>query len=463
MICKECIIIIAAGCISRDGKLEPAERNAEQFMDLKLKIALIGAGSPLFASDLLNSLLTVKEIYGSEIYLMDIDRERRDFIYLYARKLMDENGRPFEVYAAADLDEALMDADYVVVTIAIGGLSMRKHDIEIPLKYGIVHVKSDTTGPAGIFRALRSVPVFVDLVKRMEKLCPKALLINLSNPLTVITRAVTKISRVKTAGICTTIDGMRHQIAGHLKVNENRLELYSTGVNHFTWLQDIFLDGRDCMKDFIEIVLPNYIKDLPVTGDLYKTYGCFPIPGYKYGSEFFSWYLGPESDMGRDYGFEPDSPESRSKTGEDIYKQLRERMDNNMKLAIKSENLDTKAIMDLIESTALSKPRVLNLNMPNYGQIHDLTYGSIIEGPVFVNGDRMQPLCCKRLPERIIKLLERVVYEQELVVEAALNGDRELVFEAFLMDPLVNSPWNARKIIDELLELEKDYLPQFFK
>lgn len=432
-------------------------------MDTKLKIAMVGAGSPLFTSDLLNSLLTVKEIYGSEIHLMDIDRERLNFINTYSQRLMNENGSPFEVFATAELDEALKDADFVVVTVAIGGLHMRKHDIEVPLKYGIVHVKSDTTGPAGIFRALRSVPFFVDLVSRMERLCPKALLINLSNPLTVITRAVTKTSGIKTAGICTTIDGMRYQIAGHLKVNENRLEIHSTGVNHFTWLQDIMLDGKDCMQDFIDKALPNYIENLPVTGDLYKTYGCFPIPGYKYGSEFFSWYLGSQSDMGRDFGFEPDSLEDRSKTGEDKYELLREKMDNNMKLTYESRNLDTKAIMDLIESSALSKPRVLNLNMPNYGQIHDLPYGSIIEGPVLVKGDRMQPLCHKRLPERIIKLLERIVYEQELVVEAALTGDRELIFEAFLMDPLVNSPWNARKIINELLELEKDYLPQFFK
>ncbi len=432
-------------------------------MNAKMKIAIVGAGSPLFTPDLLNSLLTVKGLYGSEIYLTDIDKKRLDFIHAYSRRLMEENGRPYEVYASDEIDAALKDADYVIVTVAIGGLQMRMHDVEVPRKYGIVHVKADTTGPAGIFRALRSIPFFVGLAGKMEKLCPGALLVNLSNPLTAITRAVTKSSEIKTVGICTTIESMRHQIAEGLKVNESRLEICSAGVNHFTWLQEILLDGRDCMADFIEKVLPEYIGTLPVTGDLYKNYGRFPIPGYKYASEFFSWYLGPQTDMGRSCGFEPDSPVNRGKTGEDIYALLREKMDNNLKLTCTPDNLDTKAITDLLESTALSIPRVINLNTPNYGQVHDLPYGSVIEGPVYVKGDRLQALCNKRLPGRIIRLLERIVHEQELVVEAALTGSREVLFEAFLEDHLVNSPWNAQKIIDELLALEKDYLPQFYQ
>lgn len=431
-------------------------------MTKKLRIAVIGAGSPLFTPDLMDTLLLKKELYGSEIYLMDIDSGRLDFMFRYCSRLMAENDCAFSLVSGTDLDEALYDADFVIVTVAVGGLAMRKFDVEVPLKYGIVHIKADTAGPAGIFRGMRSIPFFVDMGKRMEKLCPQAVLINLSNPLTTITRAVSKETGIKCIGVCSSIDGMKRDIAGKLGVDAEHLVLYSTGVNHFTWMTGIYLDGRDIMKDFVEKAIPLFEEGLPVTNELYKTYGCFPIPGYKYASEFFPYFLRPETGYGKDYGFSADSHEARSKAAEGQYAGLKLRLESG-KLKGAGDNPDTGIIAGVMESIALNKPEIYNLNTPNHGQLPSLPYGAVVEGPVCVAGDAIMPLCSSKLPERVLKLLERAAYEQELVVEAAVKGDRELVLEAFLMDPLVNSPISARKIIDELLELQKDYLPQFHK
>lgn len=431
-------------------------------MGRKLKIAVIGAGSPLFTPDLMASLLEKSELYGSAIHLFDIDGERLEFMRLYSSWLMRANGNAYEVAACACRDEALSAADIVISTVAVGGVAMQKHDVEVPLKYGITHIKGDTTGPAGIFRGLRTIPFILDLAASMERLCPKARLINLTNPMTVVTRAANAGSSVKAIGICSAIDGMRADIAGKLGLDAGELALYSFGVNHFTWMSGIARCGRDIMDEFTAKALPVYISDLPVTGDLVKTFGCFPIPGFKYASEFFRWYLGPETHQGRDFGFSPCDPGRKAEDAARIYGRLKQRMggDGYVPDAL---NTDTQIIAGVIESIALNRPAVWNLNVPNAGQLPGLPLGAVVEGPVYVSGETMLPLCCPGLPESVMKLLERVAAEQELVAKAGMQGDRRLLLDALLLDPLVNSPVHARNIVDELLVLERAYLPQFYK
>lgn len=425
----------------------------------EMKIAVIGAGSPLFTPDLLQSLLSKRGLYGSRLCLHDIDAGRLDFMTGYAHAFLGANGGGYDVSAMADRDEALQGADFVISLVSVGSLEMRILDAEVPARHGVVHVKGDTTGPAGIFRGLRTIPFVTGLAKSMEKLCPKAVLLNLTNPMTVVTRAASMCSAIKTIGICTAVGGMRRDIAGKLGLEEGRLALCSCGVNHFTWMSSLTCDGRDAIAEFERRALPDYLS-LPVTGDLYETFGCFPIPGYKYASEFFRRYLGPETDYGRKLGFSPCSPKARSEEAARSYDRLARRIAERDFLP-DARNLDTDTIADVVESIWLNRPATIHLNTPNLGQLPFLPPGAVVEGPVALAGENLLPLCCPGLPEAVQEELRRVTSEQELAVRAGVEGDRQALLDALLADPLVPSASAARGIAEELLDAEREFLPQF--
>jgi len=428
-----------------------------------LGVAIVGAGSTELALDVVRAVLHRKELHGSEIRLMDIDPDRLSFALAYSQRLMAENGRVCSVTASQDRGVALEGAGFVIATVAIGGESMRRHDVQVPLKHGIVHVKGDTTGPAGIFRGLRSIPFVVGLARQMELLAPDAVLLNLSNPLTTMTRAVLRETPVRAVGICSCIDEMKLDFAAKMGVAPERLQVRSIGVNHLTWMTGISCDGRDAMEEFVAKVIPYFRAGLPVTAELYDAYGCFPIPGYKYASEFFPYFLGPTTHGGRDLGFEPYVPDGGTARAAGARSLLAREMEGDDKLPVRQPTPLAETVAAVMTSIACGQAAVHNINVPNLGRVPAVPPDAVLEGPVRVSGDGWRPLDCGKLPRRIERVLERVVREQELVVEAAVKGDRELLFEAFLMDGLVGSLSAARQIIDELLELEREYLPQFHR
>jgi alpha-galactosidase/6-phospho-beta-glucosidase family protein len=294
----------------------------------------------------------------------------------------------------------------------------------------------------------------------MEKLCPDAVMINLSNPLSTITRAVAKESSIKVAGICTSVDSMAEEFARILGIQKDRLRIYSIGVNHFTWLTDMVIDGKSRM-DMLEHKIIEKFETLPVTYELYKSYGIFPIPGYKYASEFYPYYLSASTNYGKDIGFEAYSEQAAREKADRAYSKILNELNGREELTFIQGNLDTDTIVRLMESSYFNIPGIYTINSENRGRLPNVPYGATVEGPVYVCGDSVMPLCVQILPDKVNRLLERIICEQEVIVRAAAEGDRSLVMEAFLMDPLVTSMENARRIIDELMLLEKDYLPQF--
>jgi alpha-galactosidase len=414
--------------------------------------AIIGAGSSELTADFLHEVLQCPSLRGIDIRLMDIDPQRLDFMLGYAKRAAAERGDFFMVSATGDPGNALDGADFVLCAADVGGWRMRKLDLQIPLAHGIVHVKGDTTGPAGIFRALRGAPFIVDLCRRMERVCPRAVLVNFANPLTPLTRAALRETTITALGICSCVEDMRADIAGKMGLNARRMSLECLGVNHFTWMTGISCDGRDAMRLFTEKALPVFLADLPVTNDLYLRYGSFPVPGYKYASEFFPWYLGAQTDHGRKLGFLPDSTEER---------QLAARMLSQTPLEHRARNAAAAAACTLMESFIDGRLAVLHLDTPNEGRVPGVPWDAVVEGPVLVAGNRLSPLCCGALPPAVTQVLQRVTREQELTVEAAVRGDRDRLLEALLLDPLVPTASAARSVMNELLAAEKEFLPLF--
>ena len=424
-------------------------------------IAVVGAGSSWFTPELMRSLLSRPSLRGAAVRLTDVDGQRLAFMGRYGRWLHAGSDDTLDVSTWSDPADALEAADFVAVAVAIGGERMRELDVQIPLRHGIVHVKGDTTGPAGIFRGLRGIPFMVNLAHQMERRCPGAVLLNVSNPLTVMTRAVLRESRIRAAGFCSCIREMQGEFARILGYPREHVDLQCIGVNHFTWMTGLYVDGREVPEEFIGKVVARFREGLPVTVDLYDAYGAFPVPGYKYASEFFPWFLGAANEFGRKIGFAPDDAAARRASADANRAQLVEDMTRPPSELNRELSASTEEVVDFIEATHSGRPLIMNANTPNLGRLSLAAASAVVEGPILVAGRSRRPLLGGPLPSGVARLLARVIEEQELVVEAAVKGSRDALLEAFLLDPLVTSLAAAKQLIEEMLDAERDFLPTF--
>jgi alpha-galactosidase len=411
----------------------------------------------------MRSLLARPALRGSSIRLFDVNAERLEQSRRYGEWLGEASPGALRISAADSRSAALEEADFVALAVSVGGERMRSLDVGIPLGRGIVHVKGDTTGPAGIFRGLRGISFILELAREMERRCPRAFLLNVSNPLTVLTRAVGRETSIRAVGFCSCITEMRGEFARILGCPADSLDLQCLGVNHFTWMTGIYRDGRDVREEFEESIVTRFREGLPVTTDLYDAYGAFPVPGYKYASEFFPWFLGPATDHGKSIGFMPDQASARTAAAEARSAVLAEEMARPHTQPTRELSPSTEEVADFVEAAVTGRPRLVNANTPNGGRIPSAPFDAVLEGPVLVAGESLRPLVGAPLPTPVVRLLERVIAEQELVVEAGVAGSRDALFEAFLMDALVPSLAGATEMIDEMLEAQKEFLPAFQK
>ena len=418
----------------------------------KNRIVLIGAGSMLYSKELASSLMSSAGLCESELVLFDIDHERLDLVYRYISSLVGLRRSPMTVHRETDRDRALEGADFVVVAVAIGGLAAKKLDVDIAADHGIMQIKADTTGPAGLFRALRSIPFFLQLAADMERLCPSAYLLNVTNPLAAITGAVTQNSSIRTLGICGAVTEMGWDFARKLGVERERLRIVSAGVNHFTWLTGLYLDGTQRM-DLVRDVLVPAFGDLPVTGELFGAFGMFPIPGYKYASEFFAGY-------GAAAGFTPFDAQGAAAAFSAQIAAVTAELDGARPFRLDHESADSAILASVMESISLDMPGVYSINRPNT-QIDSLPRGAIVEGPVYVRGEQIAPLWPGDFTDSVKSLLEGAARRQQLTIDAAVAGDGRMVVEALMADPLVPSVRVAIELTDDYLRREADFLPQF--
>jgi len=420
---------------------------------LKKRIVLIGAGSLLYSRQIAGSLMDSEDTAESELVLQDIDLDRVGIVCRYIQKLAEKKNSPLFVRLETDRGKALENADFVIVTVAIGGLAMKKLDVEICAAHGVLQVKGDTTGPAGVFRALRSIPFFLELAADMERICPNALLINVSNPLSTITGAIVKYSRVRTIGLCTSVLGMERDFAQKLGVSQERLTVVSAGVNHFTWLTDLYLDGKQRMDLLRDVIVPD-MDGLPVTCELFRAYGMFPIPGYKYASEFF---LGCEEAA----GFSAFNAEAAKEEFSKAMSAAGDELSGKRPFTLKHGGMDSEVLVALMKSAAIPVPGIYTLNCPNRGQLPWLPEGCVTEGPAYVCGDCISPLCPGNFTGSVKKLLSDTAYRYSLTVEAAVNGGRREALDALYADPLVPSIRAAIGLLEDFLRMQGQYLPQF--
>lgn len=442
----------------------------------RTKIVIIGAGSTEFTPGLLADLVSSPELSDSEVALVDIDPWAVDTMVGLARLLADERGVPLQVSGTTDRREALPDADFVTTTIAVGGARGWELDVRIPEKYGVHQTVGDSVGPGGVFRALRHVPEIVAIARDMEELCPDAWLFNYTNPMSAIVRGVHKSTSIRCAGLCHGVLQTHELIARDLELDATGLDVVFAGVNHLCWLLDVRYQGTDVypqLREFLADGLEHPEKQLTDTDDPYhgfqqvsawltSLYGLFPSPGDRHVAEFFPYFLRQENGRLK-YGTQSGLDMTNEILAEKgtTREQLRAQADGLEPLdpELLEEAREGERLIHIINAIVHGHhlPE-LAVNVRNDGLIANLPPWAVVEVPGLISGIGVSGIGVGALPDGIAGILRQRIDQQELTVDAALTGDRDLALQALLADPLMTniSIEDAEAMLDEAQAAHRD-------
>ncbi len=435
------------------------------------KIAFIGAGSLGFTRNLVRDILTFPLLEDATLALMDIDAERLDFAQRSVQRIVDMGEYPATVEATLDRAEALEGADAVLCTILVGGTDVWRHDIEIPKKYGVDTNIGDTRGPSGVFRALRTIPVMLDIVKDMERYCPDARLLNYTNPMAMLCRAMQRESSIELTGLCHSVQGTARMLAKWIGAPADEIFYTCAGINHQAWYLDYQWNGQDAYPLIREAVAGDeeiYSEEI-VRNEMFLHLGYYVTESSGHNSEY-NWWFRKRPDLIEKYcthgtGWNP---------GEYAYivKRYEER-ENTWREDAKKWFADETSIdlargheyaASIINALQGGEIFQFNGNVANESLITNLPPDVCVEVPVYVDKGGFHPVHVGALPPQCVALNHVSVMVEEMAVEAALTGDPTLVFHAVAYDPLsaaVLSLAEIREMVNEMLAQNRDHLPQF--
>jgi alpha-galactosidase/6-phospho-beta-glucosidase family protein len=439
----------------------------------KTRICIVGGGSYNWSPIMLRDIAAMKDLSGM-IVLHDIDPAALEDLQRLGRKIMSVAGANFTVEATTDLNEALRDAEFVIVTITTGGLEAMRHDLDIPRKYGIYQSVGDTVGPGGLSRALRNIPVMVEIARTIERVCPGAWLLNLTNPMTTLTRAINKTTNLKAIGLCHELFGVRGTLKEMFDARNEDLQMRVAGVNHMIWLLDLKIRGRDgfqMIREYIDSgrqipvrtsgaarLFPSFRDHWQVKLALFNTYGYLPAAGDRHVAEFFPYFLTEETHAGEDYGVGLTLIEHRYEVARMAQTSVRSWIESDKPLPVERSE---EEVVDIIAAIANGSSLYTIVNLPNRGQIDNLPREAVVETMGMVGPTGAYGVSVGALPRGVLNTVHPHVINQEMIVDAALAGDRQLALQALLNDPLVRDFRSAPRMLDELLKAHADYLPQF--
>jgi alpha-galactosidase len=434
------------------------------------KVTFIGAGSLGFTRGLARDILTFPLLKDATLCLMDIDAERLDFAQKSVQSIVDKGNYPAKVVATLDRAEALKDADAVMCTILAGGVNVWQHDILIPKKYGVDTNIGDTRGPSGVFRALRTIPVMVGIVKDMEKYCPDAILLNYTNPMAMLCRAMQKESFIRLTGLCHSVQGTAMMLAHWIGAPYNEITYTCAGINHQAWYVKFDWNHKDAYPLIREAVeKPEIYQSEVVRNEMFKHLGFYVTESSGHNSEY-NWWFRKRPDLIEKYcthgtGWNPgvyayilnEYLNREGKWQDDVKKWLEAGAPIDLNRGHEYAAYIANAWLggDIFS---------FNGNVPNTKLITNLPEGACVEVPVFVDKGGLHPVHVGALPPQLVAMNHISVMVEEMAVEAALTGDPTLVFQSLLYDPLtaaVLSMAEIKDMVNEMLLQNKDYLPQF--
>ena len=443
-------------------------------------MVLIGAGSTVFTPGLMADLVGNRTFDGWTVHLVDLNVEAAEVMARVGRRLADARGADVTFVPHTDRREALPGARIVTTTIAVGAAEGWRLDLEVPGAYGIAQTVGDSVGPGGVLRALRHVPELVAIARDVADLAPGAQLVNYSNPLPANVRGVTAETGVPTIGLC---HGTMHTLAklnADLGLSDRASEVHATfaGLNHLCWLLEYRLGTEDLYPRLAALVQQHAERaggrdaptsgeegvHLPVSADLFRTFGRYPAPGDRHVAEFFAWYLRDADSDDLPWGLQQGRDDTIRYIGQkaDLWERLHDQADGRIPVDGARPDQEAERLVSIAEALVTGREHVeLAVNVPNRGAIANLPAEAVVEVPAVVGAAGVVPLRVGPLPAAIAAVLAARAEQQELTVRAALLGDRDLAVQALALDPLVPGPEVARRILDDAVGAHGAALARF--
>ncbi|RKR73504.1 alpha-glucosidase/alpha-galactosidase [Frondihabitans australicus] len=448
------------------------------------KITIIGAGGFVFPFRLIGDLLSFPALRDAQLCLMDINAERVERVAAGARELAEHHGFDTDIVATSDRREALTDADVVIITFQVGGIDSYRWDVEIPRRYGVDQTVGDTVGPGGVFRFLRSAPVYEAIAQDALELCPDAQFINYANPMAMAT-AFLNAKGLTTVGLCHSVQGTTRMLARTLGVPYDEVNYISAGINHQAWILKFERHGEDLYPRLREVMAAKHLRGrggaglLQDDGDhseaataesnyeggneqvrttLMDAFGFFETESSHHASEYLPYF---RKDAETTLEFIPERWDYY-----EICSAHDEQGDIDQQLAKLKDHLEPSVEYGatIVNSLVTGVPSVIYGNVPNRGAlITNLPDDACVEVPCLVDRSGVQPTYVGDLPLQLAALNRTNVNVQTLAVQAALTGNRENVYHAVAMDPLTAAHCTLDQIhamTDELLQAHRALLPE---
>lgn len=450
------------------------------------KLVLIGAGSAMFTAGIIADIAQQESFSSWEIGLVDIDPKALEVAYNLAKKVVQARKADIIIRQSPDRKDLLPKADIVVTTIGVGGRRAWESDVFIPRKYGIYQPVGDTVGPGGISRAMRMIPAMKEIAEDILKFCPNALFINYGNPMTTVCRALRKSTGIDVIGLCIGVFEAEQYLAALLGVPHREVTSIGVGINHLTFLVDFRHRGENVFPIFkerlrkegkesfdLEVEVDEkspfawLIRELnrnPFSWSFFETYGAYPAPYDRHVVEFFPGRFPGGRYYGKTLGMDIFSFEKTIKGGDMIYAEMaqlgssKEPFDEEIFSKFTGEQIQ---FLDIVNSMEKDERKVFSANLPNNGAIPNLPPYAVLEMPAIASSIGLCPFRMESFSEILALIINNRLICVELMVDAALKGDRKLVVEAMLADGAVNNKSIAGKLTDDLLKHHRKFLPQF--
>lgn len=429
------------------------------------KITFIGAGSTVFAKNLLGDILSFPELADSTISLFDIDAERLRTSEIVTRKLAEALGVSPIIEATTDRRRALDGADYAICMIQVGGYRPSTVvDFEIPKKYGLRQTIADTLGIGGIMRGLRTVPVLLDMCRDMEELCPDVTFLQYVNPMAINCWAINRATSIKTIGLCHSVQGTAKELAHDINIPIEEIDYLCAGINHVAFYLRFQHNGQDLYPRIRQVINEGRIPpDNQVRYELFKRLGYFVTESSEHFSEYGPWFIKRDRpDLIDRYNIPLDEYIRRCEVQLAGWESLRTKLEEpDAALEVRRSHEYGSLIIHSMET---GQPRVVYGNVSNNGLIDNLPQGCCVEVPCLVDRNGVQPTKIGTLPPQLAALMQTNINVQSLTVEAALTGKREHIYHAAMLDPHTAAELDLDQIwslVDDLIEAHGDMMPTY--
>ncbi len=433
------------------------------------KITFIGAGSTVFAKNLLGDILSYPELANATISLHDIDETRLRTTEIVAHKIAQALGVKPIIEATTDRRKALEGAGYALGMFQIAGYKPGTViDFEIPKKYGLRQTIADTLGIGGIMRGLRTIPVMLDMCWDMEEVCPDVTFLNYVNPMAMNTWAVYEATPIKVVGLCHSVQGTAEQLARDINVPIGEINYVSAGINHMAFYLRFERKGPNGVEDLYplirQVVADGRIPDWNrVRYEMLTRLGYFVTESSEHFAEYVPWFIKRDRlDLIKQYNIPLDEYIDRCENQIAAWEQMRAILESEDVPLYVERSLEYGAT--IIHSLETGTPSVIYGNVRNDGLIDNLPDGCCVEVPCLVDKNGIQPTQIGELPPQLAAVMQTNINVQALTVEAALTGDREHIYHAAMMDPHTAAELDLEQIwslVDDLIEAHGDWLPDF--